>query len=98
VVDEAQMGPTMRLVPLGSGDEFTTLTLTMWFETMPAGSITGLVTDVDDPDATRAKMQSDDIECSELDDQPWGRYFTARDPDGNGLVIAKTTPRDSRPS
>jgi hypothetical protein len=92
------MGPTTRWVQLGSGDEFTTLTLTKWFETMPAGSIAGLVIDVDDPDATRAKMLADDIECSELEDQPWGRYFAAKDPDGNGLVIAKTTLGDSRPS
>jgi hypothetical protein len=90
------MGPTMRWVQLGSGDEPTTLTLTTWLDTMPAGSVSGLVIHVDDADATRAKMVADDIECSELDDQPWGRYFTANDPDGNGLVIAKTLPRESR--
>jgi catechol 2,3-dioxygenase-like lactoylglutathione lyase family enzyme len=98
VIEDEAMGPTMRWVQLGSGDEFTTITLTTWFDTMPAGSITGLMIDVDDADATRAKMVADGIECSELDDQPWGRHFMAKDPDGNGLVIAKTTPRASRPS
>jgi catechol 2,3-dioxygenase-like lactoylglutathione lyase family enzyme len=92
VINDAPMGPTMRWVQLGSGDEPTTLTLTTWLDTMPAGSVSGLVIHVDDADATRAKMVADDIECSELDDQPWGRYFTENDPDGNGLVIAKTTP------
>ncbi|HUD69894.1 MAG TPA: VOC family protein [Acidimicrobiales bacterium] len=98
VIEDQAMGPTMRWVQLGCGDEFTTLTLTTWLDTMPAGSISGLVIDVDDADATRAKMVADGIECSELDDQAWGRYFMAKDPDGNGLVIAKTTPRESRPS
>jgi hypothetical protein len=50
------MGPTMRWVRLGSGEEDTTLTLTTWFDEMPAGSIRGLVIHVDDADATRAKM------------------------------------------
>ena len=58
-----------------------------------AGSVQGLVIDVDDVDATRAPLVAAGVECSELDDQPWGRYFTATDPDGNGLVVAKTTPR-----
>jgi hypothetical protein len=92
VVDEAQIGPTMRWVQLRSGDEFTTLTLTTWFETMPAGSITVLVIDVDNPDATRAKMLAYDIECSELDAEPWSRYFTAKDPDG----LASSSPRRPR--
>jgi catechol 2,3-dioxygenase-like lactoylglutathione lyase family enzyme len=95
VIEDQAMGPTMRWVQLGSGDEVTTITLTTWFDTMPAGSLSGLVVHVDDVDATRAKMVANGIECSELDDQPWGRYFMAKDPDGNGLVIATTTPRGS---
>lgn len=98
VIEDEAIGPTMRWVQLGSGDEFTRLTLTTWFESMPAGSLSGLVIDVVDADETRAKMVVADIACSELDDQPWGRYFMAKDPDGNELVIAKTIPRDARTS
>jgi catechol 2,3-dioxygenase-like lactoylglutathione lyase family enzyme len=92
VIEDQPMGPTMRWLQLACGDEPTTITLTTWFDTMPAGSITGLLFDVDDADAVRAAMVAHDIECSELDDQPWGRFFTTKDPDGNGLVISKTTP------
>src|SRR5580704_16787402 len=93
VIEDESMGPTMRWVQLGSGDERTTLTLVTWFDEMPPGSMRGLVIHVDEADATRARMVAGGVECSELDDQPWGRYFMASDPDGNGLVIAKTTPR-----
>lgn len=48
--------------------------------------------DVPDPDGCRAKLVAAGVECSALADESWGRYFTCKDPDGNGLVVAKTTP------
>jgi catechol 2,3-dioxygenase-like lactoylglutathione lyase family enzyme len=93
VIEDQPMGPTMRWVQLGCGDEHTTLTLTTWFESMPAGSITGLLIDVDDVDAVHGAMVRDGHECSGLDDEPWGRYFMTKDPDGNGLVVSRTTAR-----
>jgi catechol 2,3-dioxygenase-like lactoylglutathione lyase family enzyme len=90
VIQDEPMGPTMRWVRLAAGDEPTTLTLTTWFEEMPAGSLRGLVIDVHDVDAVRARLEADGHECSEMDDQGWGRFFTTSDPDGNGLVIVRT--------
>ena len=90
IIEQQQMGPSMRWVQLGVEGEHTTLTLTTWFETMTAGSVEGLLLDVDDPDACRARLVADGVECSELEDQPWGRYFMCQDPDGNGLVVART--------
>jgi catechol 2,3-dioxygenase-like lactoylglutathione lyase family enzyme len=91
VVEDAAMGPTMRWVQLRAGDAPTTITLTTWFETMAAGTVEGLVLDVEDPDGVRAAMQAGGVACSELADEPWGRYFTCKDPDGNGLVVTRTT-------
>ena len=51
--------------------------------------------DVDDPDACQARMVAAGVDCSDLDDQDWGRHFTCKDLDGNGLVVARTT-RTSR--
>jgi catechol 2,3-dioxygenase-like lactoylglutathione lyase family enzyme len=95
VIADTPMGPGMRWVQLAAGDAPTTLTLVTWFDTMAAGSIEGLVIDVDDPDACQAGLVARDIECSDVGDEPWGRYFTCRDPDGNGLVVARTVPRTS---
>jgi predicted enzyme related to lactoylglutathione lyase len=91
VIEDQAMGPDMRWVQLGVDGQQTTITLTTWFEGMPAGSITGLLLDVDDADATRAAMVAGGVECTELTDEPWGRYFMVKDPDGNGLIVSRTT-------
>jgi catechol 2,3-dioxygenase-like lactoylglutathione lyase family enzyme len=93
VIDDVPMGPTMRWVQLAAGDEPTTLALTTWFDTFPAGSLAGLVIDVEDPDACRATLVAAGVECSAVEDQAWGRTFTCADPDGNGLVVARITRR-----
>jgi hypothetical protein len=62
---------------------------------MPAGAIEGLVIDVPDPDVCRAGLVAAGVECSDVGDAPWGRYFTCRDPDGNGLIVARTVPSAS---
>ncbi|HEV3328190.1 MAG TPA: VOC family protein [Acidimicrobiales bacterium] len=95
VIADTPMGPGMRWVQLGAGELPTTLTLTTWFDNMPAGAIEGLVIDVPDPDACRAGLVAAGVECSDVGDAPWGRYFTCRDPDGNGLIVARTVPSAS---
>jgi catechol 2,3-dioxygenase-like lactoylglutathione lyase family enzyme len=90
VIEDAPMGPEMRWLQLAAGEAPTTLTLTTWFDTMKAGTMEGLVIDVADPDACRAGLVAGGVECSEVADEPWGRYFTCRDPDDNGLVVART--------
>jgi catechol 2,3-dioxygenase-like lactoylglutathione lyase family enzyme len=96
VIEDQPMGPTMRWVQLACADQVTTITLTAWFDAMPAGSIAGLVIDVDDVDAVHVAMVADGVACSDVSDEPWGRYFTTNDPDGNGVVVARTTAVSSR--
>jgi uncharacterized glyoxalase superfamily protein PhnB len=52
-----------------------------------------VVIDVEDPDACRATLVAAGTECSDVEDQDWGRCFTCEDPDGNGLVVARITRR-----
>jgi catechol 2,3-dioxygenase-like lactoylglutathione lyase family enzyme len=92
VVADNPMGPTMRWVQLAAGDEPTHLTLTTWFDALRPGTLQGLVIDVADPDGCQAKLVAAGVECSEVGDESWGRFFTCKDPDGNGLVVARTTP------
>lgn len=96
VIEDQPMGPTMRWVQLGCDTLPTTIALTTWFETMPAGSVTGLMIDVDDVDGVRLAMVADGVACSELGEESWGRYFTTNDPDGNGIVVARTTAATER--
>jgi catechol 2,3-dioxygenase-like lactoylglutathione lyase family enzyme len=91
VIQDNPMGLTMRWVRLAAGDEPTTITLTTWFDSMPPGSVTGLVIDVADVDAVHARLEADGHACSAMDEQGWGRFFTTSDPDGNGLVVVRSS-------
>jgi uncharacterized glyoxalase superfamily protein PhnB len=38
---------------------------------------------VPDADAAHAYLRERDVACSEVDEQPWGRFVYFSDPDGN---------------
>ena len=84
--DEA-MGPDSRWVRLGLPGSTTSVTLVTWFESMPAGSLRGLVFATPDLDAAAADLTSKGVALTPIDQQPWGRYTTFTDPDGNGFVL-----------
>lgn len=90
VVSDVRMGPDMRWVQVRPVGSFTSLTLVTWFESMPAGSLRGLVFEVDDLDATLVELDAKGLSHSSVEDQPWGRFVTAEDPDGNGFIIQST--------
>lgn len=53
----------------------------------PAGSQPGLQIVVDDADAAHAHLTAAGLELDPVDDQPWGRFVTFKDPDGNPWAI-----------
>jgi catechol 2,3-dioxygenase-like lactoylglutathione lyase family enzyme len=87
---DTAMGPGMRWVQVGIPGAQTSLTLVTWFDTMPAGSLRGLVLETDDLDADIKALTARGLAVSEVDDQPWGRFVTFEDPDGNGLILQET--------
>jgi catechol 2,3-dioxygenase-like lactoylglutathione lyase family enzyme len=94
---DAQMGPGMRWVQVAPRGSETTITLVTWFESMPAGSSKGLVLETDDLDGDVERLRGHGLEFPDgIQQQPWGRFVTFADPDGNGLVLQATTAR--RPS
>jgi catechol 2,3-dioxygenase-like lactoylglutathione lyase family enzyme len=69
----------------------TALTLVTWFESMPPGSLQGLVLACDDLDRTYEQLVADGVEVErELAEQPWGKEAVIRDPDGNRLVLQQS--------
>ena len=91
---DAQMGPGMRWVQVAPRNSETTITLVTWFETMPAGSYKGVVLETDDLDGDVERLRGHGLEFPDgIQQQPWGRYVTFADPDGNGLVLQATTAR-----
>jgi len=81
------MSPEMRWVQLAPKGAATSVTLVTWFASMPAGSLRGLVLGTSTLDADVAALHARGIETSPIDDQPWARYVTFTDPDGNGLIL-----------
>jgi predicted enzyme related to lactoylglutathione lyase len=61
---------------------------------MPAGSNRGLVLETDDLDADVERLRGLGLDFPDgIQDQPWGRFVTLADPDGNGLVLQATRAR-----
>jgi catechol 2,3-dioxygenase-like lactoylglutathione lyase family enzyme len=90
LVADTPMGPDVRWVQVVPPGGRTTVTLVTWFPTMPPGSAKGLVLETDDLDADVAALRERGVACAEVEEQPWGRFTTFDDPDGNGIVLQAT--------
>jgi catechol 2,3-dioxygenase-like lactoylglutathione lyase family enzyme len=75
----------VQVAPPGGG---TSLTLVTWFDSMPPGSLQGLVLACDDLDRAYERLVAEGVQVDrELAERPWGREAVIRDPDGNRLVL-----------
>jgi catechol 2,3-dioxygenase-like lactoylglutathione lyase family enzyme len=94
LVREEAMGPGMRWVQVAPPGAQTALTLVTWFESMPAGSLTGLVLETDDLEGDAARLAEHGVTTEGgMQEAPWGRYVQFRDPDGNGLILQASNGR-----
>jgi catechol 2,3-dioxygenase-like lactoylglutathione lyase family enzyme len=75
----------LQVVPRGSS---TSLTLVTWFDTMPSGSLQGLVLQSEDLDSDYRTLLDRGVNFdSPPTHQPWGLEAVMLDPDGNKLVL-----------
>ena len=84
---DQRMMPQMRWVQLAPKGAATSVTLVNWFDSMPAGSLRGLVLHTTTLDADVEALQARGVKTSPIESQPWARFVTFSDPDGNGLVL-----------
>ena len=89
LADQA-MGPQMRWVQLAPKGAATSVTLVNWFETMPAGSLRGLVLHTETLADDVAALRANGLEPSPVEQQPWARFVVFSDPDGNGIVLQQS--------
>ena len=54
---------------------------------MPEGSSQFIQVVVDDADEACALLRKRGVECSDVDEQPWGRFVYLDDPDGNRWAL-----------
>jgi catechol 2,3-dioxygenase-like lactoylglutathione lyase family enzyme len=80
--------PGMRWIQVAPPAGGTQLTLVTWFESMPAGSLRGLVLKTADLKAAYAELSARGVRFDGPPaEQPWGLEAVVYDPDGNGIVL-----------
>lgn len=88
LINDMQMGPEMRWVMVSPPGGQTALTLVTWFESMPAGSLRGLVLETDDLAGDIERLRGRGVTLpDEIESAPWGDFVQFDDPDGNGIVL-----------
>ena len=80
--------PGLRWIQVRPQGGSVTLTLVDWFESMPAGSLRGLVFAVDDVYAEHERLSSSGVPFDGPPvEQPWATEAVFHDPDGNEFVL-----------
>jgi predicted enzyme related to lactoylglutathione lyase len=74
----------VQLTPPGSA---CSISLTSGAHQMAPGSLEGLQLVVADLEAAREELVARDVEVSEVQDFPWGRFVFFADPDGNRWAV-----------
>lgn len=86
-----QMGSDARWVQVAPKGAHTSITLVTWFPTMPTGSVKGTVLETDDLEGDVGHLRAKGVVIEDgIQEQPWGRFVTFDDPDGNGIVLQET--------
>ncbi|MGZ4501036.1 MAG: glyoxalase superfamily protein [Nocardioidaceae bacterium] len=60
---------------------------------MEPGSQKGLQVVVPDADSARDHLRARGVECTDVDETPWGRFVFFKDPDGNAWALQQLLPR-----
>jgi catechol 2,3-dioxygenase-like lactoylglutathione lyase family enzyme len=80
--------PGMRWIQVRPPTGTTSLTLVTWFDSMPAGSLRGLVFVCDDLEAEHERLSAAGVSFEQPpQQQPWAYEAVVCDPDGNRLVL-----------
>jgi len=80
--------PGLRWVQVAPTAGGTSLTLVTWFDSMPAGSLQGLVLTSNDLQADFEQLVAKGVEFDQPPTQrPWATEAVFRDADGNTLVL-----------
>ena len=88
---EAPMEDGKKWVQMGLPGGQTTITLVTWFSQMPPGCLQGVVLLSDDIHGNHSSYKAQGLPVSAVSETPNGKFFTVRDPDGNGISIQQQT-------
>lgn len=80
----------VQLTPVGSA---CSIAIGVGVTDAEPGSVQGMQVVVDDADAAHADLVDKGVECSEVQDFPWGRFVFFADPDGNKWAVQQIVPQ-----
>ncbi|MGA2552022.1 MAG: VOC family protein [Burkholderiaceae bacterium] len=87
LVREEPMGPGQKWIQLSPKGCATTIALVSWFESMPAGGLQGVMLNTTDIEGDHEELTRRGLVLSEIRQEPWGRFATFSDADGNGWIL-----------
>jgi predicted enzyme related to lactoylglutathione lyase len=90
---DVRVNEQLRFVQLTPPGSACSISIGEGIVTSTPGSVQGLQMVVSDIEAARKELASRDVEVSEVQDFPWGRFVFFSDPDGNGWAVQQLLPR-----
>jgi catechol 2,3-dioxygenase-like lactoylglutathione lyase family enzyme len=91
VAMDTMVNETLRWLQLRLPNSNATIAIVAATAQAPAGSVDGLVFEVDDWDATIADLQAKGVTIPEVESAPWGSWISMQDADGNHMLLQKST-------
>jgi hypothetical protein len=87
VEQDIQVDENHRFVELMPPGSPCSIALTTGYIDSKPGSLKGVQLNVENVDEVHAFLRDHDVDVSEIQDYPWGRFCFFSDPDGNGWSI-----------
>ena len=87
LIRQEPIGPDMQWIQLSPPGCATTIALVTWFDTMKPGGLQGVMINSTNIDQDHVTLTARGLVLSEIQEQPWGRFATFKDPDGNGWIL-----------
>jgi catechol 2,3-dioxygenase-like lactoylglutathione lyase family enzyme len=83
LVREMPFGKDQMWIQLSFPEGETNITLVTWFENMPAGCLRGMTIGCGNIEEEILQLNKNGIETGKMDETPWGKFVSVKDPDGN---------------
>ncbi len=83
----------VQLTPPGSACSIVLGGPNSGIDDMPPGSQRGVQMVVPDAKSARDELVGRGVECTEVDEMPWGKFVFFADPDGNAWALQELPPR-----
>jgi catechol 2,3-dioxygenase-like lactoylglutathione lyase family enzyme len=94
---DSVVGPELRFVQVTPPGSACSICFGTGLGMLPDGSQQMIQVVVEDADAALAYLRERDVECDGVDEQPWGRFVTFADPDGNRWALQQLPDRSAAP-